>query len=216
MLISWSRLMGRSASGTRDPLVGRAILAGVLVGALLCLVPVLGLVTFASREGVPGIFDLRGIHGLLGQREAWSLVLERVTWAVIEGLSLTFLMVIARLVLRRPAPSAVLAAMLWFAPDVGSMLTSGGDPGDLMLEAAFLLTAVTVMMLVLLRWGLVGVIAMALTTHLGALAPTSDWSAWHAQPGIVCAFLIAMLAAYGCWAATPGRRYHAILPAPHS
>jgi serine/threonine-protein kinase len=216
ILISWSRLIGRSASGTRDPLVGRAILAGVLVGASVLLLPVLGLAMFASREGVPGFFDLRGIHGLPGQREAWSLVLERVTWAVIEGLSLTFLMVIARLVLRRPTPSAVLAAMLWFVPDIGSMLTSGGAPAFLMLEAAFLLTAVTVMMLVLLRWGLVGVIAMSLTTYLGALAPTSDWSAWHAQPGIVCTLLIAMLAGYGCWAATAGHRYRAILAGPRS
>jgi hypothetical protein len=123
-------------------------------------------------------------------------------------------MVIARLALRRPAPSAVLAAMLLFVPVFLSMLTSGSAPAYLMLEAAFLLTAVTVMMLVLLRWGLVGAIAMSLTTYLGALAPTSDWSAWHAKPGIVCALLIAMLAAYGCWAATPGHRYRAILDGP--
>lgn len=216
MLISWSRLMGRSAGGARDPLVGRAILAGVLVGALDLLVPALILVTVAGRDGVPGIFDLRGIDGLLGLRQTCSLVLERITWAVFEGLSLTFLMVIARLVLRRPVPSALLAALLWFVPDIAGMLTSGGAPAELMLEAAFLPITITMMMLVLLRWGLVGVIAMALTTYLGALAPTSDWSAWHAQPGIVCTLLVAMLAGYGCWAATVGHRYRAILAAARS
>jgi serine/threonine-protein kinase len=216
MLVSWSRLMGRSVTGARDPLVGRAILAGVLVGASLLILEVIGLAITASRQGVPGFFDLRGIQALPGQREAWSLALERVTWAVFEALSLTFLMVIARLVLRRPAPSAVLAAVLWFVPDIVSMLDSGRTPASLIVEAAFLLTIVTVLMLVLLRWGLVGAIATSLTMYLGALAPTSDWSAWHAKPGIVCSLLIAALVAYGCWAATSGHRYRAVLGGPRS
>jgi hypothetical protein len=204
--------MGRSASGTRDPLVGRAILAGVLAGALVLLPSVLGLVSFASREGVPAVGDIRGIHGLLGQREVWSLVLERVTWAVIEGLSLTFLMVVARLGLRRPVPSAVLAAVLWLAPDIGFVLAS--ESRGIIPEVALqLVTVVTVMILVLLRWGLVGLIAMQVTGFLGDLAPTSDWSAWHAEPGIVCTLLIAALAGYGCWAATPGQRKHASVTA---
>jgi hypothetical protein len=209
MLISWSRLIGRSASGTRDPLVGRAILAGVFVGATVLFIEVSALAAFASLEGVPGIFDIRGMDGLLGLRETSSLVLERVIWAVIESLSLTFLMVIARLLFRRPVPSALLAVVLWLVPDLVSMLGSGAAPSDVMLGATFLLSAVTAMMLVLLRWGLVGAIAMALTTYLGALAPTSDWSAWHAQPGIVSTLLLATVTAYGCWAATPGRRYRA-------
>jgi hypothetical protein len=50
------------------------------------------------------------------------------------------------------------------------------------------------------------------TTFLGAIAPTSDWSAWHAEPGIVCVLLIAMLAGYGYWAATPGHRSRDVAP----
>jgi hypothetical protein len=65
---------------------------------------------------------------------------------------------------------------------------------------------VVVMLVVLLRWGLVGVMTMSVTTYLGIMVPTSDWSAWHAQPGILCTVLLAAIAAYGYRAATPGRR----------
>lgn len=207
MLISWSRLMGRTASGARDPVVGRAVLAGVIMGGSVLLVWDLGLVAFKAREGIPMALDLRWIPGLIGQREIWSLTVQRVTWGVIEGLSLTFLLVLSRLLVRRPAPSAVLTATLWFLPDMVFLITERGDSTELVFQTVLPLTIFTLMMFVLFRWGLVGVIVMSMTGYMGAAAPTSDWSAWHARPGIVCSLLIALLTAYGCWAATGGQRY---------
>jgi hypothetical protein len=187
--------------------VGQAVLAGVLAGGSVLLVWDLGLVVFQAREGIPMALDLRWMPGLLGQREIWSLMTERVTWGVIEGISLTLLLVLSRRLLRRPIPSAVLTAALWFLPDMFYLLTERADATELVFRTVFPLTTFALLMLVLFRWGLVGVIVMSVTAYIGGAAPTSDWSAWHAQAGIVCTLLIAALIAYGCWAATAGRRY---------
>jgi hypothetical protein len=186
--------------------VGRAVLAGLLAGGSMLLLAGFILVAILAWEGMPGFVDIRGLPGLLGQRHIWSLMAERLTWGVMEGLVLTLLMVLGRFMVRRPIPAAVVAGTLWFLPDITGALLQPPSTRALLIGGSLLLVDVVVMLGVLLRWGLVGVMAMQLTTYLGGMAPTSDWSAWHAQPGILCTILLAAIAAYGYWAATPGRR----------
>ena len=206
MLVSWTRLMGRSELGGRDPVVGRAVLAGLLAGGSMVLLAGFILVAVLAREGIPGFVDLRGLPGLLGQRHIWSLMAERLGWGVMEALVLTLLMVLGRFIVRRPIPAAVVAGTLWFLPDIIGALLEPPSTRVILIGGGLLLVDIVAMLVVLLRWGLVGVMTMSVTTYLGGMVPTSDWSAWHAQPGILCTILLAAIAAYGYWAATPGRR----------
>lgn len=187
-------------------MVGRAVLAGLLAGGSMVLLAGFVLLLILAKEGMPGFIDLRGLQGLLGQRRIWSLAAERLAWGVMEALVLTLLMVLGRFLVRRPIPAAVVAGLLWFLPDIIGALLQPPSTRVLVIGGSLLIINITVMVVVLLRWGLVGVMTMSLTVYWGGMVPTSDWSAWHAQPGILCTFLLAAIAAYGYWAATPGRR----------
>jgi hypothetical protein len=206
ILVSWSRVMGGSGHGGRDPVVGRAVLAGLLAGGAMVLLGGIGLVVILARGGMPDVIDIRGLPGLLGQRHLWSLVVERMTWGILDALVLTFLLVVARLVVRRRTLAAVVAGALWLVPDIIGMLMQPPSTAKLVIGGTSLIILVVVMVIVLLRWGIVGVMAMTFTSYWGLMAPTHDWSAWHAQLGILCTLLLAAIAAYGYWAATPGRR----------
>lgn len=195
-------------------MVGRAVLAGLLAGGSLLLLAGFTLVAILSKEGMPGYVDTRGLPGLLGQRHTWSLMAERLLWGVMEALILALLMVLGRFMVRRPIPAAVVAGTLWLLPDIIGALMQPPSTRVLLIGGSLLLVQIVVMLVVLLRWGLVGVMTMELTAYLGGMVPTSDWSAWHAQPGILCTIFIAAIAAYGYWAATPGRR--GMLPAAPS
>jgi len=164
------------------------------------------MVAILAGEGMPGFVDMRGLPGLLGQRQIWSLMAERLGWGVMEALVLALLMVLGRFMVRRPIPAAVVAGTLWLLPDIFGALVQPPSTRVILIGGSLLLVDIVVMLFVLLRWGLVGAMTMTLTTYWGSMVPTSDWSAWHAQPGILCTVLLAAIAAYGYWAATPGRR----------
>ena len=164
------------------------------------------LAAILTSEGMPRFVDPRGLPGLLGQHRIGSMVAERTGWGVLEALILALEMVLARFVVRRPLPAAVIAGVLWLLPDIIGAVLNPPSTSGFLIGGSLLVVDIAVLITVLLRWGLVGAMTMSLTTYWGAMVPTSDWSAWHAQPGILCTVLIAAIAAYGYWAVTPGRR----------
>ena len=65
------------------------------------------------------------------------------------------------------------------------------------------LAGAVILAAVLIRFGLLACAFCLLVMEAGNGALTTDWTAWHAQSEVMV--LVALLAAYGFWAATAGR-----------
>ena len=93
---------------------------------------------------------------------------------------------------------------------ISLILSLGRIPGTpelaIVVVAAILLNG-AISIGVLLRFGLVGMIAADFVVAMGNLTQTADWTAWHAQPAIMAMVAVAALAAYGYWAATAGKSF---------
>jgi len=204
MLISWTRLLGRSAGGWRDPLIGRSVLFGLVAGSANSLLGPLDYLTRSAIEGAPARPDLGNWASLLGQRHALAEVVAAMTDGLMGTLFLTFLLVAARMVLRRQ----------WFAivavAAVAVFLFTGVIQDSLvgtLVATVFAAAGVIVLLAVLLRFGLVGLLAAMLVGNLEVLVSTPNWTAWHAQPAILALVVVAALAGYGFWAASAGRSF---------
>jgi serine/threonine-protein kinase len=217
MLVSWTRLIGRARPGWRDPIVGRALLAGLVTGAFLLLLGSSAVKLTALWDGVPPPPPRGNWSVLLSQRDAWAAIVEMVGWSVVETLILPFLLVLGRLLLRRTVAAILAGGAIWIAPDILGELAGreGKSTADIVIGLLFLGVILVMLILVVLRWGLVGLYGAGIVGLLGRhVAPTSDWNAWHAQPAILCLMVVGALAAYGCWAATGGWALAGRSPAP--
>jgi serine/threonine-protein kinase len=208
LLVSWNRLVGRPGPGGRDPGIGRALLAGLVAGG------VSELVTYASWQFMYTLEDMSGEPGygswenLLSQREAWGGIVRAMSWSLNNALVIAFILVIARRMVRRRAPAAIVALVIqmvpvfiyatWFSEDFATAELVG-----IMIEFTISYTA---LILVVLNWGLVGAVALRLAAILVTNGDAVDWSAWHAQPAILATIAVSALAIYACWAATPATR----------
>jgi len=209
MLVSWTRLLGRDRVGWHDPVVGRAVLVGLVAGAVLLMLGALSHSTVSAWEGAPPTPVQGNWTSLLSQRDALAEIIRRLGWSIFESLIIPFFMVLGRLVLRRPIPSAIAAGAFWIAPDVATALQNPGEASifAIIVGLLFLAAGLIVMIGVLLRWGLIALVSLNVAVVLGHhIAPTSDWTSWHAEPAILCVLVVAAIAAYACWAATRGRR----------
>ncbi len=204
MLVSWSRLLGRTVPNWRDPLLGRSVLGGLAAGTVLLFVDYFSDVVLAAVQGGPVKPSIGDWNVLLGQRYALANILHAVEASITGAFFLACLLVFCRLILRRTW-LAVVAALVILFPLSENFVTNP-------LEHAIVLGTMiaignVVLIGVLLRFGLVGTIAALLVLRIGPLTLSADWTAWHAQPAIMAIVAVAALAAYGYWAATTGKSF---------
>jgi len=213
VLVSWSRLVGRKSRNWRDPLLGRSVLGGLVAGTVLLFVDYLAHVVLGAVQGGPVKPQMGNWDVLLGQRYALAEILETfLVDTILDAFVLAFLLVVAKVVLRRTW-LAVVAAGLVSAIMSGFEIMSDfamsgfapSTPGAIVIAAIVVQTAVRIG--VLLRFGLVGICAAVAVSGIGPLTRTADWTAWHSQPAIMAIVAVAALAAYGYWAATAGKRF---------
>ena len=203
MLVSWSRLLGRTSRAWRDPLLGRSVLGGLAAGTALLFVGYLTHVILGWVQEGPVKPSIGYWSGLLGQRYALATILGTVTWSIGQSVSLTFMLVVGKLVLRRTWLAVVAAGVIYMF--MSGLVQPTLEETIVIGTQAALVTAVHIG--VLLRYGLVGLIVAVFLGNIGQLTRTADWTAWHSQPAIMAIVVIAALAAYGYWAATAGKRF---------
>jgi hypothetical protein len=116
------------------------------------------------------------------------------------SVAMAFLLVLALVVLRLLVKRAWLAVGL--AVLVWTVMLGAGSVERMI----YGLVGSTILMAVLLRWGVVAMLVSSLITSLAWNARTTDWSAWHAQPAVISLVVVTVLAAYGLWAAMGDRR----------
>jgi hypothetical protein len=201
MLVSWTRLLSRSSGNLRDPLIGRSVLVGLFLGAvplfaLYAANSILAAVTGSPVEPAVGNWNV-----LLGQRATLATILIQALAGLGQVLSLAFILVIAKMLLRRTWLAIPVAGVVYMF--MGGLVED--SPERTLVFGALSLLVTGIHIGLLLRFGLVGLLAAVFVEDLQNLTQITDWSAWYAQPGMMAMAAFAALAAYGVWAATARR-----------
>jgi serine/threonine-protein kinase len=194
-LISWTRLL---AGDWRDPLVGRDVLVGLLLGIWMNLFGWLAEVT-ARWVGIPP--DLRGVEPdtLLGVRGIAPLFLGlQPAIALLHGLGFTFLLFLLSRLLRGERRGAFGAWALF----VLTLLLGGAHPYVMLFSG----TLAACYIFVAGRFGLLAIAVAQFVFFMVQFYPwTTDPSAWYAGVTLFAASVVVALAVYGFRVSLAGR-----------
>jgi hypothetical protein len=196
-LVSWSRLL---AGGFRDPLVGRDILFGSLVGAF-------GIASVRFGWHVPewlGYPPLQPYFGvnwqLLGARPIIADLSNNLLAALVVSFIILFTLFLLRALLRKEWMAAIVCILLitLFRPPTADPFTA------VTVVSILITTSLTVFLF--LRFGLLAVIASYFFDDLlGGFPLTTQMSAWYAGLSIAGILLMAAMALYCFYTSLGGR-----------
>jgi len=191
-LIAWTRLLeGRFA----DPLVGRELLLGLLVGAAVFLVGCVP-AAFERRHDVEILLTTLPLGRAA---DFWGSIASTFGDALMKGLGGFAVLLILRVLVRRDAAAWIALGLLWTLISLPAWNISAIQWVSLAVAAACFVLAI--------RVGLVAAVAAALIMNLLAVCTplTLDFSRWYAwRTGVVAALLLA-IAVWG-FRAVMGRR----------
>jgi serine/threonine-protein kinase len=181
-MISWTRF---TAKGATDPLVGRDLLYGIVLGATLTFVtgiaPVLG-----GNSGSP-LFP--PLEPLIGARAELAAIMNAVPAAIFTTLLFFFIIFILRLLLRREwIAAAAFVALIMLAT------TRTTTP---IVDYPLTALAFAVFAFALLRYGLLAAIVAYATDQVISMGGVLDFSTWYAGMAFVPFVLLLVLALYG-------------------
>ncbi|MEE8586439.1 MAG: serine/threonine-protein kinase, partial [Acidobacteriota bacterium] len=195
MLVAWTRLL---SGRMRDPLVGKSILVGTVCGSLIELLRALAL-NAPGWLGEPQWPMWYPLHLAGSVHHSLSHASMTVFYPIFFGFVYLSLLVLLRFLLRRQWLAAVV--FLLIVP-----LMVGRDFQLLPWVPLSALLAALVILLVLLRFGVLALIACLYCTLMLQGAPLSpNLSAWYAHATLVPLGFVAAMACYGLYAATHGR-----------
>ena len=179
MLISWSRLLtGRF----RDPLLGRDLLIGILIGIVLNLIAVLFVNINPNPIALLPINETL-LKGLSGVRLAAGNLVVLAVWPVFGALMFLFTLFLLRLLARRDWLAVVLFVLVFVAGFYTRNWQVSVVP---ILQFGLIAVAMT-------RYGLVALaVALFAQLALSSFPVTLNFSAWYA--GIGLAPIVAVLA----------------------
>jgi serine/threonine-protein kinase len=193
-IVSWSRLlMGR----WRDPLIGRDLLFGVILGVIwISIVQLRNLVMM--RMGAPPM--LHQTEYLQGIRPAFGVWLTQITGSIQGTLLFFFLLLVLRVVLRKQWLAGVVFVGIWVA-----IKSLGSDYLWVDLPAWTLLYGIAAV--VVLRFGLLSLAAGIFATDLLLNVPLSfNFSNWYASTVVFPLLSVIALAAWGFYHALAGQK----------
>ncbi len=193
-LISWTRLL---SGRLRDPLVGRDLLSGVMLGLLWGLVLEVFLLALRGAGDSPALGAteyLRGGRFVIG---TWLAFLTRSITSTLMCFLVLFLL---RVLLRRAWLAGVVFVALYAAP---SLLASR----HLALEAPFQLVVYSIAAVAVVRFGLITLAAGLLTANVLLTVPmTASLSSWYAGGTIFVYASVLALALWGFTSSLAGQR----------
>jgi serine/threonine-protein kinase len=207
LIISWTRLL---AGRYRDPLVGRAILAGSLCFVLSELWAIFWWhVPRWVGQAAPRPLH-SGVRALDGLRATAGEYLQQLSGSIYFPIMFLFLLLLLRVLLRRQwvATAAFIAIMVLF------MVLANPSHDPLIMGMLGLgIWSLTVVCLV--RFGMLALVVWFVFNLMDSLPATTDLSAWYAGRVWLAAGVFAALACYGFWISLAGRPLFAgdLLPA---
>jgi serine/threonine protein kinase len=193
-IISWSRLL---TGQFRDPLVGRDILFGAMLGVAWILIFQLRRIPLMHVGAPPEFY---ATEYLMGGREALGAWLVRVPSAIIGTLQFFFLLLGLKFVLRKDWIVAIVFVALFALPQaIGSSYLAVELPAQIVVYA--------VAVLIVFRFGLVPLACAIFTVDMLANVPfTTDLSAWYLTTSVLALLSVVALAGWGFYHSLGGER----------
>jgi hypothetical protein len=193
-LISWSRLlMGQ----IRDPLVGRDLLFGVILGVLWLLIFEVDLLLRTRMGAIP---QLSSTEYLSGSRLAFGAWLLNIPGSIQGTLLFFFLLFVLRVLLRKEWLAGIVFVAIW-----ATLKTLGSD--HVLIDATAWALLYGVAAIVVFRVGLVALAAAIFCTDLLLNVPlTMDFSAWYVGNSLFPLLSVVALAGWGFYSALAGRK----------
>jgi serine/threonine-protein kinase len=200
-LVTWSRL---TSGRVWDPLVGRDLLIGTALGAVI-VAAALGYNILPAALGLPEpILNIHaaGVNALVSPRFALSFIVANIDWALQNAMLTTALLAILRQVTRSITVATVVTILVLVL--LSNRQTSLAT-GHLWLDLSFIASIVAISIFVLRRFGLFAMVVTNYVTNIGNAFPlTLDGSRIYATQGFFVMAFIAALAGLGLWMARAG------------
>ncbi len=199
-LIAWTRLLSGRFT---DPLVGRVLLAGALLGVFEALSSEAGQLTLRAFEAAPPIPPFPWNQTLRGPRAVAGHLIGASAVSMLLALAFALLFFLLRAVLRKEWLAAGAFVLIMAVPLSGVAREQAGGGG--LIAVAFGLVLAAAVILIFLRFGLLALVFGNFFGHLLEFPLTTDSSAWYAGTSLFLLLVLAALAIYGFGIATAGR-----------
>jgi hypothetical protein len=192
-IVSWSRVL---AGNLRDPLVGRDVLYGVLMG-LAWVVVYYGGYYFDMRSGERPLLPQTDL--IEGARAALAMWLGNIVGAIFGVLLFFFILVLFRVLLRNRWIAAVLFVTVFAMPKI---LTTHHP----LIDSPVWILIYVIAAVAVVRFGLIVLAVAVFTANLLLNLPfTMDFSAWYAPASTCVVLSILALAVWGFRTALAGQ-----------
>ena len=194
-LVSWSRLL---AGGFRDPLVGRDVLVGCLFAAFLAALGGLGWFVPSWLGYLPPQPQSGPQSVFLGARTIIAYMSYSLFSEVFLALANLFVLFFLRVLLRKDWAAAIAFVLLTTV-----FFSSWSQFNPVVLVINVIVDVLTVFLLI--RFGLLALVATWVFAFLTTFPLTSQASAWYAGISLTGILLMAALALYGFYTSLGGR-----------
>jgi serine/threonine-protein kinase len=192
-IISWSRVL---SGKFRDPVVGRDILFGVMLGVLWIIIFQIRYIPEIRMGASPGIGQT---EFLVGGREALGAWVIQIATSILGTLQFFIILLGLKALLRKDWLAAAAFVALYALP---RGLTSTYMPVELPAEIVVYAIAV----LIVFRFGLIPLAVAIFTVNLaGNLPISSDFSAWYMTGTLLAILSIVVLGAWGFYHSLGGK-----------
>jgi len=184
-MISWSRLL---SGQFRDPLVGRDILFGVMLGVVWILIFQIHSIPLMRMGAFPGFGQP---EYLVGGREALGIWLAQVPISILATLLFFFLLLGLKGLLRKDWLAAIAFVAIYALPrGLSSSYVAVELPAEILVYA--------VAVLIVFRFGLIPLAVAIFTVNMLANVPlTADFSAWYMTATALALLSVVALAGWG-------------------
>jgi serine/threonine-protein kinase len=184
-IISWSRLLSGQA---RDPLVGRDILFGVILGVVWILIFQIRSIPMMRMGAAPLLFST---DALLGGRMALGAWLYQWPQSIQTTLAFFFLLFGLKVLLRKEWIAGIALVVIFALP-------RGLSSTYMAVEIPAQIVVYSIAVLIVLRFGFVPLACAVFTINLLANVPFSaDLSAWYMPTSILALLSVVALAGWG-------------------
>jgi serine/threonine protein kinase len=192
-IISWTRLVNGQ---TKDPLLGRDICSGLVMGTAWCLVFAIGGHFLLRAGNVPSLFPT---DYLLGLRETAGIWLSTLVSAILGTLLFFLVLVLFRVFLRNKYVAAVAFVALFSAPQLLSST-------NLAIAAPVWIIIYGIAAIAVVRYGLVVLFIASLTADILLNVPvTFDFSKWYTNHSVLTLLGVVALGAWAFYQALAGQ-----------
>jgi serine/threonine-protein kinase len=184
-IISWSRLL---SGQLRDPLVGRDILFGVMLGVIWILIVEIRFAVLAHLGVSP---NLAQADYLIGGREALGAWLMQIPTSILGTLGFFFLLLGLKLVLRKDWLAAIAFVAIYALPQ-------GLSSQHVSVDLPMWILVYVIAVLIVFRFGLIPLACAIFTVNMLSNVPfTVNFSAWYMSTFALTLLSVVALAGWG-------------------